>query len=59
MFTYFVSQLQYGTKVADQCDKSCLAGILRKCLNEQIIADEKYKFCDTGSIYMPDDSNIE
>ena len=42
--SYMIGQINYGGRVTDDWDRTCLICILKLFINEQIVSDEKVKF---------------
>jgi dynein heavy chain len=56
---YMTGHINYGGRVTDDWDRTCLLAILKRYYNLQVIAVEKYDFSPSKIYHIPEHGAIE
>jgi dynein heavy chain len=56
---YMLGQINYGGRVTDDWDRTCLMCILKSFIGDHVINDEKVRFSQSGIYFLPQDGLLE
>lgn len=50
---YMTGHINYGGRVTDDWDRTCLLSILKRYYNNQVVSSEKYEFSPSKIYHVP------